>query len=120
MNKGYNRYNHKGNGLTPRQKQQLFRKTGMVLSVIIFSVIIILSAQSVSIGSKASDNYHKYYTSIAVMPGDTLSDYYRTYGEHYDNSKDFYEEVCMINDISKDEIHAGMYIILPYYSKEIK
>ena len=27
-------------------------------------------------------------------------------------------EVCTINHISADEIHAGQYIVVPYYSAE--
>ena len=119
-NKGYNRYNHKNSSvLTPRQRQIIGRKIVLVLSVLIIAFTIICM-NGMSVKSKAADNYNKYYTSVAIMPGDTLSSYYRTYGEHYDNMKDYVEEVYMINDLTSDKLTAGSYIILPYYSTEIK
>jgi len=121
MKKGYNRYNHKSSSkLTPRQRQIIARKFGLVLSILITAFAIILTAGGASVKSKAADNYHKYYTSVEVMPGDTLAKYYREYGENYDNAREYINEVYMINDLTNDNIKAGSYIILPYYSTEVK
>lgn len=121
MRTGYNRFNHKDDKtLTPRQRQMIARRLYMVITGVAIALILILSIGQTSLDSKAADTYNKYYTSIAVKPGDTLSDYYRTYGERYDCAADYYQEVSMINDIDVDNIHAGMYLIVPYYSQEVK
>ncbi len=121
MKKGYNRYNHNDkNRLTPRQKQKIMRKISMLLGSVALVMIIMLTVKETALNSKAADTYNKYYTSVEVKPGDTLSEYYRIYGEHYENSARFYEEVSMINDIDIESIKAGMYVIIPYYSQEVK
>ena len=59
----------------------------------------------------------KYYTSIEVQSGDTLwsiaSDHIT---EEYRDMNAYIDEVCSINKISQDEIHAGQYLTIPYYS----
>lgn len=59
----------------------------------------------------------KYYTSIEVQSGDTLwsiaSDHIT---EEYSDMNAYIDEVCSINKISQDEIHAGQYLTIPYYS----
>ncbi len=59
----------------------------------------------------------KYYTSIQLMEGDTLwsiADTYRT-GE-YESVQAYIDEVCSLNHIDANEIHAGQYLTIPYYS----
>ena len=121
MRNGYNKFNHNDkNRLTPRQKQKIMRRISMILGSIAIVLIIMLSVKETALNSKAADTYNKYYTSIVVKPGDTISEFYRIYGERYENSAKFYEEVSMINDIDVDCISAGMYVIIPYYSQEVK
>ena len=59
----------------------------------------------------------KYYTSIEVQSGDTLwsiaSDHIT---EEYCDMNAYIDEVCSINKISQNEIHAGQYLTIPYYS----
>ena len=59
----------------------------------------------------------KYYTSIEVQSGDTLwsiaSDHIT---EEYRDMNAYIDEVCSINKISQNEIHAGQYLTIPYYS----
>lgn len=61
----------------------------------------------------------KYYTSIQIESGDTLwaiaSEYIT---DEYADMHEYMEEVCAINHISEDEIHAGQYIVVPYYALE--
>ncbi len=121
MKKTYNRYNHKNNkGLTPRQRQMVLRKVGLLLSTLVVAIILTVFISGLCSKAKAADNYNKYYTSVAIMPGDTISEYYETYGEHYKNINQYIEEVCMINSIDPDHLKAGNYIIIPYYSLENK
>lgn len=121
MKKTYNRYNHKNNkGLTPRQRQKVARKLGLLLSTFVIAIILTVFISGLCGKAKAADNYHKYYTSIAIMPGDTLTEYYETYGDHYKNIEQYIEEVCMINSIDPNHLKAGNYLIIPYYSLEVK
>lgn len=121
MNKGRNRYNHRNNrNLTPRQRQMIVRKINLLLSTIIIAVILSVFVGGLCNTAKAADNYTKYYTSIQVQPGDTLSDYYEIYGEHYKSCDKYIQEVCMINSIEADRLTSGYYIVIPYYSDEVK
>ena len=56
------------------------------------------------------------YKSIQIECGDTLNriaDQYMTDG--FDTRDDFLYEVCRLNRLSDDRIHAGAYLIVPYY-----
>ena len=61
----------------------------------------------------------KYYTSIRIEQGDTLwgiADRYMT--DEYKDRDAYIREVCEMNLISEDEIHAGQYLTVPYYAAE--
>ncbi len=112
--------NKKKKGLTPRQKQMITRKIGLLLSIIAIAFVLSILIGGIGNKVKAADNYHKYYTSIEIMPGDTLTGYFEEYGENYKNVDTYVKEVCMINSIDEDDITAGNYLIIPYYSLEAK
>lgn len=60
---------------------------------------------------------YKYYTSIQIQKGDTLwkiAGQYRT--EECGSMEDYIEEICALNHISRDSIHSGQYLTIPYYS----
>ena len=66
-------------------------------------------------------SYNKYYTSIRVESGDTLWTIADEYIADFNLAKeDYIREICQLNHISEDDIHAGAYIIIPYYSQEVK
>ena len=72
-------------------------------------------------GKKDIASYNKYYTSIRIESGDTLWNIADEYIEGFNITKNEYiAEVCQINSISQDNIHAGDYIVIPYYSKDEK
>ncbi len=71
--------------------------------------------------SQASDETQGYkcYTSIRVEEGDSLwkiADRYM--GDMYESRQAFMEEVIALNHIGEDEIHAGEYLVVPYYETE--
>ena len=119
MKNGYNRFNNR-RGLTPRQRQQIFRKINLLLSTIVVAVVLSIFVGGLCNQAKAADNYNKYYTSVEIMKGDTMTSYYDSYGSHFKSFDKFSKEVCMINSIEADDLIAGHYVILPYYSEEIK
>ena len=83
--------------------------TGLILTSVLFGTI---KAQA----APAEPSY-KYYTSIQIQTGDTLWSIAGVYmtGE-YPSIDAYIDEVCSINHIAPDEIHAGQYLTIPYYS----
>ena len=64
---------------------------------------------------------YKYFTSVMIQPGDTLSSIARDYmDDHYESVDAYIAEVRMTNHILDDDIRAGEYLILPYYSTEFR
>lgn len=93
-----------------------------ILFCFVIAVAIICSVMFCTINAQAApaENINKYYTSVRVECGDTL---WAIAGEYitddYIDMNDFLNEICMINHISEDEIHAGQYIIVPYYTVDV-
>lgn len=62
---------------------------------------------------------YKYYTSIMVQQGDSLwsiADVYIT--SEYHDKDDYINEVKKLNHLNSNDIHAGEYLMIPYYSAE--
>lgn len=108
-------------GDVSRNRRIVVRKQKIALVSIAFIAlaIIICTFLSGAIRTQAapSEISCKYYTSIEVQSGDTLwsiaSDHIT---EEYHDMNAYIDEVCSINKISQDEIHAGQYLTIPYYS----
>ena len=63
----------------------------------------------------------KYYTSVEIMPGDTLTSIAKEHMEGYSSVRSYIEEVKFMNQIQDvNDIKAGQKIHIPYYSTEIK
>lgn len=112
--------NKKKSGLTPRQRQIIFRKTASVISVFVLGFVLAMLISGFNSRVNASDKYYKYFKSIEVQPGDTLYGYSVEYGDHYDSKDKYIKEVCSINYIKADDLKAGMNLVIPYYSTELK
>lgn len=106
-----------------RRARQLRRR------IFIASITLCLSLAAGMIGcsflSSAQDEEHiisyKYFASVMVQPGDTLSSIAREYmDEHYDSVDAYVSEVRFTNHLLDDDICAGEYLILPYYSTEFR
>ncbi|MDE5747742.1 MAG: LysM peptidoglycan-binding domain-containing protein [Acetatifactor sp.] len=63
---------------------------------------------------------YKYYTSVQIQPGDTLWNLADRYAdcEHYASQEQYITEVMNMNHLDGEDIYAGNYLILPYYSTE--
>lgn len=99
------------------------------LFVMIFAVCLLTAIIKLGDVTEASPTkeYVKYYTSIKIARDDTLSDIaYNLYNNPaYDNElcwdsyKDLMNEIQTMNDLpSKNLIHAGNYIAIPYVVSE--
>ena len=123
------KYNHKISeraNESLRKRETVVRRQRGLLAVAIIVVValgILLGTSMNALASSDKDiaSYNKYYVSIRVESGDTLWTIADEYVDGFNIEKtDYIEEVCQINEISKNEIHAGDYIVVPYYSQDVK
>ena len=110
----------KKNSRVNRQRNAAQKK----ITVLFCSVVALITICSIMFGSinaqaAPAETSYKYYTSVQIESGDTL---WAIAGEYitdeYTDMNEYMEEVCAINHISEDEIHAGQYIVVPYYAAE--
>ena len=123
------KYNHKiskraNESLTKREavvRRQKSILALVVLALVIFGILLGTGMNALASSDKDIASYNKYYVSIRVESGDTLWTIADEYIDGFNIEKDDYiNEVCEINEISKDDIHAGDYIVVPYYSQDVK
>ena len=100
--------------------KKLAWKVGVVLLLVIGIVVGILVFSN-SAKAKEEKVYYKYYTSIEVMPGDTLTSIAKDHLEGYNSVSEYIDEVKYMNSIrNANSIRAGQILHIPYYSTEIK
>ena len=121
-------YNHK---ISAKANESLEKREAVVSSQkrMVAIIVIILVSLGILLGTgisalASSDKpagCYKYYKSICVEEGDTLWDIAGEYITDTDMDRNEYiREICELNHICADEIHAGDYIIISYYSDELK
>lgn len=108
-----------------RKRQALCQRIAVViLTLCIILCGVILGSSIMSAGkSRASEESasFKYYTSIEIHQGDTLWSIACDYmGTEYDSIQDYIDEVKELNQLGPDDIHAGQYLMIPYYSNEFR
>lgn len=91
-----------------------------VITLVAFITIGSLLFSSIRTQAAPAEVSYKYYTSIQIQTGDTLWEIAEEYyTDDYKDMNVYIEEICNINHISQNEIHAGEYLTVPYYSPEI-
>jgi cell division protein YceG involved in septum cleavage len=120
-------YNHK---LSKEVNAQLSRRARTVhiqkrfiaiAGVLILSIMILLGTSIHAFASSQNEQkpVYKYYTSIQVEKGDTLWTIADEYIAGYPVDKtEYIMEVCELNQLQNDVIHAGEYIVVAQYSTE--
>ena len=92
----------------------------IVIAIIFFGILLGTGISALASNDKATGQY-KYYKSICIEEGDTLWDIAGKYVEGTDMDRyDYIQEICALNGIYAEDIHAGDYIIVSYYSDELK
>lgn len=91
------------------------------ISIIVAMIgIIVISTTVIKAGNRSdAPSAVKYYTSIEVKSGDTLSsiaDSYMSAG--YSSTDEYINEVMKMNHLTSTTIKAGEYLAIPYYSYE--
>jgi len=109
-----------------RRKRQRQLRRNFIMIVFSLFFIVGLSVGGFAIGSKAQDMeetiLYKYYTNVEVQYGETLWDIADTYfcSEKYESYNDYILEVMQLNGLYDENISAGYYLMVPYYSSEFK
>ena len=106
-----------------RKKDENVQQKQMV-NVVCFTIAMVITCSvflsSIVTQAAPSKETYKYYTSIQIKSGDTLWDISERYmTNEYKDRRAYMKEVCAINHISENEIHAGQFLVVPYYSEEI-
>lgn len=105
-----------------RRQREIRRKfilTG-IAAVLVLSLALSCHALLSHANTEIEDISYKYFTSIRIEPGDTLWSLADRYAdqEHYASRDQYITEVMNMNHLSGEELSAGNYLIVPYYSPE--
>ena len=125
MRKNNNRISNRANTSLNKREAVLRRnrKFVAILLIIFVSLGILLGTSISALASSKADvaSYNKYYKSVRVEAGDTLWTIADEYIADLNIDKQEYiAEICTLNNISKDDIYTGDYIVVAYYSQDIK
>ena len=103
-----------------RRQKELRRRFVMFSAV--FSIIVVAATASISTRSFADEktpagSRSKYYRSIEIKKGDTLSGIAARYiSSEYSGKKEYINEVVRLNNLDDiNDIHAGDHLIIPYF-----
>ncbi len=92
---------------------------GGLLLILLILISMLFFTKTVT--AKGSHERTKRVTSVEVKKGDTLWSIADSFmSEEYDNIGDYVEELKDSNGLTTDTIHAGNFIIVPYYADEFK
>ena len=85
--------------------------------VLILGVLLILYLAVVPAFAGTGTARDKYYTQVCIDEGDSLWSIAQSHiTPEYDSSSDYITEVMSINHLTDaDCIHAGNYLVVPYY-----
>ena len=108
-------------------RRRQVRRQKMIIATVLTIFIMVCSMFFRSIltdahGNRSEDPVdYKYYTSIQVEAGDTLSSIAKEYRTASDESTDDYiDQLKEMNHLSSDEIHEGEYLMVAYADTELK
>ncbi len=89
-----------------------------ILALIFFLTRSMITAKAVSPEEVSAGVQQKYYMSYEVQDGDTLWDLAGEYNDFsVQDSSSYIEEVRSMNHITGESIHAGEFIVLPYFGE---
>lgn len=97
------------------QKRMLF------VAITVVSILLGIVIGNAIIGSSSSSattehTKELYYTSVEIEYGDTLWTIAEAHmSAEYDDIESYIREIKKINGIHNDTIHAGNYLMVPYY-----
>lgn len=114
----YGSYSRGRRAARVRYKRKLI--SWIVMAFIAFGIILF---GSIHIFASSTDNrpFNKYYTSVRVQDGDTVWSIADRYIDDASvDKRDYVDEVCKLNNLTDGQIHSGDYIVVSYYSQDVK
>lgn len=107
--------------LKQRRQRNLQRKYILLVATVFIILFVAFSFRSFISDAHEEDDIisFKYYTSIMVKYGESLWSIADAHmSPQYSNHNDYIWEVAQINHLKSNEIRAGQYLVIPYYSEE--
>ncbi len=102
-----------------RARQLRMRIAAMLTAACIFIIALSVSTIFSRAQARSTEISCKYFTSIQIQPGDTLYSIASRYADgHYESVYDYMKEVCLTNHLTDDSLHAGDYLVIPYFSTD--
>ena len=105
-----------------KRKSSYFSHRRMLfVAITVVSILlgIVIGNNVISTSSSSATTEHTrelYYTSVEIEAGDTLWTIAEEYmSAEYDDINEYIKEIKKINGIYNDTIHAGNYLMVPYY-----
>lgn len=98
------------------------KKIGIIGAAIVLLLLILsVSFITQTVKAERSGNRSKLITSVEVKQGDTLWSIASTFiSDEYDSIHEYIDEIMNSNGMASEEIHAGNFIIVPYYADTSK
>lgn len=103
------------------RRREVRKHIALILIGIVLVIGISLSYHVIrsQANSEIGEVQYKYYKSVVLAYGDTLWSVAEEYADvHYEDAEDYINEVMKINHLKSEDVDAGQYLIVPYYSKE--
>lgn len=78
-------------------------------------VLLVISFATVGIFGliKADGSEVKEYAEVQIVPGDTIWQLAKTYGDSSKDIRVLVHDICSINNIKAESLHAGQVILIP-------
>lgn len=98
--------------------RNMFRKNMKWIGLLVLFIVIILTIIfTTKTATAKNDNFRiKQVTCIQIKKGDTLWSIASQYmSSEYKDLNEYIEEIKLSNGLTSDKIHAGNFIIVPYY-----
>ncbi len=107
-----------------QRQKQIVKRVSLCISIFLFSIFLSFRITGFLSNAESNDTvkYYKYYTSISIQPGDSLDKLATKYDDsHFSSIQEFKNDVLVVNCLEdEDQLTAGMYLLIPYYSSEFK
>lgn len=117
MNKSEKRIrNNKLRRKKERRRNILF---AILTSCLVITLSFMINGFLSNAKTESEDVEFKYYKSVSVEKGDTL---WNIANEHmncdYKNAEEYIQEIMKVNGLNNEQITAGRYLIVPYFSSD--
>ncbi len=107
--------NRKNKKSRAKAKTARFLTALIVISVIVCVILFSNKNQAHAVEGTDTVPLHKYYKTITIQPGDTLWSIAGEYKMASCSTKDYVDELMLMNNLHNDNITSGMQLLITYY-----